>query len=191
MFRIALVGGLGLLPLWIAIVKLVSGSYPNQPPDYWNVAPWILLPGLVASAVTFVIAIAVSGALERGIARHASGLRIGLARSSKVAAVVSLAALAAWWHGQNTEAENRALALQLAKSDGSISRAVGAHPTPIISLVTIIRGEKYDVTVHGNGTIHAIISVSKVNGKRTAKLDCIARYPANPKDPSTDPCAPT
>ena len=43
---------LGLSPLWASIVLLVAGSFVSGSPDYWNVAPWIVVAALPVCAVT-------------------------------------------------------------------------------------------------------------------------------------------
>lgn len=43
---------LGLLPLWASIIVLIAGSYVSGSPDYWTVAPWIVVLAIPACAVT-------------------------------------------------------------------------------------------------------------------------------------------
>ena len=47
--------GVGLLPLWIAIVMLIGGGLMSPSHDYWNVAPWIVLLAIPACIVTLAL----------------------------------------------------------------------------------------------------------------------------------------
>ena len=52
-----LFAGFGLLPLWISIAwLLVEASKEPQPHEFWNVAPWMVVPGLGYSTFTMVFA---------------------------------------------------------------------------------------------------------------------------------------
>lgn len=52
---VAWFGLFGLLPLWISIGYVLLGS-KGAPGDYWNVAPWLVVAGVFASAITLAIA---------------------------------------------------------------------------------------------------------------------------------------
>lgn len=42
----------GMLPLWVSIIVLIAGSFVSGSPEYWNVAPWIVVIAIPACAVT-------------------------------------------------------------------------------------------------------------------------------------------
>jgi hypothetical protein len=42
----------GLFPLWASIIVLVAGSFASSSPDYWSVAPWIVVIAIPACVVT-------------------------------------------------------------------------------------------------------------------------------------------
>ena len=46
---------IGLSPLWIAVIVLIAGSYISPAPEYWNVAPWIVVVAIPACAVTLAL----------------------------------------------------------------------------------------------------------------------------------------
>lgn len=46
---------IGLLPLWAAIVALIVGSYISNSPEYWNVAPWLIVAAIPACAITLAL----------------------------------------------------------------------------------------------------------------------------------------
>ena len=45
----------GLLPLWASIIVMIAGSLVSGSPDYWNVAPWIVIFAIPACAITLVM----------------------------------------------------------------------------------------------------------------------------------------
>lgn len=45
----------GLLPLWAAVVALIVGSYISKSPEYWNVAPWLIVAAIPACAITLAL----------------------------------------------------------------------------------------------------------------------------------------
>jgi hypothetical protein len=46
---------IGLSPLWVAIIVLIAGSYVSPSPEYWTVAPWIVVVAIPACAVTLAL----------------------------------------------------------------------------------------------------------------------------------------
>lgn len=45
----------GLFPLWAAVVALIIGSYISNSPEYWNVAPWMIVAAIPACAITLAL----------------------------------------------------------------------------------------------------------------------------------------
>ena len=46
---------LGLTPLWVAIVWVVSGSITDHSGDYWNVAPWLIFAAIPVCGVSILV----------------------------------------------------------------------------------------------------------------------------------------
>ncbi|MGE5526009.1 MAG: hypothetical protein ACM3SS_20020 [Rhodospirillaceae bacterium] len=46
---------IGLLPLWAAIAVVAIGGHVSKSPDYWNVAPWLIIAALPVCIVTLVL----------------------------------------------------------------------------------------------------------------------------------------
>lgn len=54
--RLALLfGGLGLLPLWAAVIVVYAVSLQSRSSEYWNVAPWLIVIAIPFCAVTLVL----------------------------------------------------------------------------------------------------------------------------------------
>ena len=45
----------GLLPLWVALTALLVGGAMTESPEYWNVAPWLLVAAVPVSLVTLLL----------------------------------------------------------------------------------------------------------------------------------------
>ena len=45
----------GLSPLWLALTVLLIGGATTDSPEYWNVAPWLVVAAIPASIVTRVL----------------------------------------------------------------------------------------------------------------------------------------
>lgn len=45
----------GLFPLWAAIGAVVIGSYTSNSPDYWNVAPWLIVAAVPVCILTLFL----------------------------------------------------------------------------------------------------------------------------------------
>jgi hypothetical protein len=46
---------IGLSPLWVAVIVLIAGSYIYPSPEYWTVAPWIIVVAIPACAVPLAL----------------------------------------------------------------------------------------------------------------------------------------
>lgn len=45
----------GLAPLWAAIAAVFIGSYVTTSPDYWNVAPWLIIAAIPVCILTLAL----------------------------------------------------------------------------------------------------------------------------------------
>lgn len=45
----------GLLPLWLAIIAVVIGSFLSTSVEYWNTAPWLIMLSIPLCLFTLVL----------------------------------------------------------------------------------------------------------------------------------------
>ena len=45
----------GLLPLWLAIIAVVIGSFFSSSVEYWNTAPWLIMVSIPLCLLTILL----------------------------------------------------------------------------------------------------------------------------------------
>lgn len=196
--------GFGLLPFWVAIGIVMTGSLsPSRPFEYWAVAPWLIILAAPVCIVTLAIT-----ALTLVIHERVSGNR---SHKNKIAFISFLSLvlvaggiISAIWlaheHRQQDIVREEGLAMDFVKHSNGMHQVIGGDFDVYPSVRTGSNNGlpiKYEFSVRPKKSIHSasfattvyvIVHVSRPTGTALFTLDCITPLSMGQRDPFKDPC---
>ncbi len=196
--------GFGFLPLWISIALLMVGSLKqSNSSDYWTVAPWMVIAGIVYCQYTLGIAVAtiavsvmVKGTPER---------RRKLAGATFVTLVLGAGAVLAYGkmqrdsHAADLKAEE-ARVFEFVKHSPTVRQAMGSEFDVRNTGTTIDRSGwpvMYDIAVSPmikdfkvkmERTQYVIVDISRTDTSPTFSVRCLTPIYSGQRQVGTDPC---
>jgi len=196
--RILLFGGFGLLPLWFSIAVVWSGGEGRAATsEYWAAAPWFVVMGAMASAVTLAMAAVPWVVYERTRGDTTRRLKFAMGSFAAVCALAVVTAGLIGFRMRGTESNRTYLkhaAERLVLGDPRVIALAGldARATSLSS-ATFARNPvlEFQIYVSGKTPVHARVRAS--SGDRDAELSLLCMsltsFAATPSDelPCKDP----
>ena len=195
MMRLAFFAAYGLLPLWASIAIVFIGAHQAYVSgNYWAVAPWLIIMGVLACGVTLTISSVTLVTYDRTDGDHLLKLK----RSVRVFAFLHLAvaAVAGFIWIRETQRERdfkkeELKAIEYVKKHKDIASVAGDNfKAKLSSKEFTSSGEprQYDIFFSGSTQAYAIVNVSRSDGKAHFSLACITHRYRGQRDPSKDAC---
>ena len=173
----------GFSPLWLAIGAMIVGSR-GQGPDYWNVAPWLVLLAIPVCAVTTLITLAaIKIAARRGPDPGPRAKPVGSTTLIVVALLVLAVAAGAWHRHQgraHDSVEEKRQVVEHVRSDPDVVRLAGDPFTAWVRFGTGDPPSEYHVSVDGRKKFHAIVDVRRSAGAATFAIRCLTYQDGEP-----------
>lgn len=192
--KLAFLGGFGFLPLWGSVVAVYLGSIQaHTSPDYWAVAPWLVIAAVPFCGITFGIATVTLFVHKRTVGDESRKFKFSVLTFLSLCAVVIIAAALLRQQNKARELDRKneeLMALDFVKNQKTVALTVGENFSVSLVSTTISHSAplQYDISVSGKKQMYAIVNVSHASGSTTFSLACLTPLYVGQRDPFKDPC---
>ena len=192
--KLAFFGGFGFLPLWASVAAVYLGSIQSHvSPEYWTVAPWLVIAAVPYCSITFGIASATLIVHKRTVGDESRKFKLSVLTFLSLCAAAIIAAALLWKQHKSHERDlknEELMAMEFVKNQKSVALAVGDDFRVSIVSTKISHGTplQYDISVSGKKQMYALVNVSHASESTNFSLACLTPLYIGQRDPFKDPC---